>query len=46
VEAGEVFDIRHASGINPLIDKGALILENGPLVYAVDRGAAGQVLAG
>ncbi|RMD00297.1 hypothetical protein EAY64_05170 [Aquitalea palustris] len=39
IEAGEVFDIRHASGINPrLIDKGALILENSPLVYAVDRG--------
>ncbi len=39
IESGEVFDIRHASGINPkLIDKGALILENGPLVYAVDRG--------
>lgn len=38
VESGEVFDISHASGINPrLIDKGALILENGPLLYAVDR---------
>ncbi|TDR80712.1 nucleoid-associated protein [Paludibacterium purpuratum] len=38
VESGDVFDIRHASGINPrLIDKGALILENGPIVYAVDR---------
>ncbi|MBV8647959.1 nucleoid-associated protein [Paludibacterium sp.] len=38
VESGDVFDIRHASGINPrLIDKGALILEHGPIVYAVDR---------
>lgn len=38
VESGEVFDVSHASGINPrLIDKGALLLENGPLVYAVDR---------
>jgi hypothetical protein len=38
VEAGNVFDISHASGINPrLIDKGALLLEHGPTVYAVDR---------
>lgn len=38
VESGEVFDISHASGINPrLIDKGALLLEHGPLLYAVDR---------
>jgi hypothetical protein len=38
IESGDVFDIRHASGINPrLIDKGALILEHGPMVYAVDR---------
>lgn len=38
VESGDVFDIHHASGINPrLIDKGALILEHGPIVYAVDR---------
>ncbi|MCS3802956.1 MULTISPECIES: nucleoid-associated protein [Chromobacterium] len=38
VESGDVFDISHASGINPrLIDKGALILEHGPTVYAVDR---------
>ncbi|BEV73094.1 MULTISPECIES: nucleoid-associated protein [unclassified Paludibacterium] len=38
VESGDVFDIRHASGINPrLIDKGALILEHGPIVYAIDR---------
>ncbi|WP_028450991.1 nucleoid-associated protein [Chitinilyticum aquatile] len=40
VESGEVIDLRHATGINPrLIDKGALILENGPLMYAVDRQA-------
>lgn len=38
IESGDVFDIHHASGINPrLIDKGALILEHGPIVYAVDR---------
>jgi len=38
IESGDVFDIHHASGINPrLIDKGALILEHGPTVYAVDR---------
>lgn len=38
IEGGGVFDISHASGINPrLIDKGALILEHGPTVYAVDR---------
>ncbi|WP_028454864.1 nucleoid-associated protein [Chitinilyticum litopenaei] len=38
VESGEVIDLRHATGINPrLIDKGALLLESGPLVYAVDR---------
>jgi len=38
VDSGDVIDIRHATGINPkLIDKGALILENGPTVYAVDR---------
>ena len=38
IESGEVFDISHASGINPrLIDKGALILENGPQLYALDR---------
>jgi len=38
IESGDVFDIHHASGINPrLIDKGALILEHGPYVYAVDR---------
>jgi hypothetical protein len=38
VESGDVFDIHHASGINPrLIDKGALILEHGPVVYAIDR---------
>lgn len=38
VESGDLLDIRHASGINPrLIDKGALILEYGPVVYAVDR---------
>lgn len=38
IDGGGVFDISHASGINPrLIDKGALILEHGPIVYAVDR---------
>jgi hypothetical protein len=38
IDSGDVIDIRHASGINPkLIDKGALLLENGPYVYAVDR---------
>ncbi|RXZ43681.1 nucleoid-associated protein [Crenobacter cavernae] len=38
IDSGDVIDIRHASGINPkLIDKGALILDNGPIVYAVDR---------
>ncbi|MCW3480116.1 nucleoid-associated protein [Neisseriaceae bacterium JH1-16] len=38
VDSGDVIDIRHATGINPkLIDKGALILESGPTVYAVDR---------
>ncbi|WP_174874358.1 nucleoid-associated protein [Vogesella oryzae] len=38
IESGEVFDISHASGINPrLIDKGALVLESGPTLYAVDR---------
>jgi len=38
IESGDVFDIHHASGINPrLIDKGALLLEHGPIVYAVDR---------
>ena len=38
IESANVFDVSHASGINPrLIDKGALILENGPTVYAVDR---------
>ncbi|KZE33533.1 nucleoid-associated protein [Crenobacter luteus] len=38
IDSGDVIDIRHASGINPrLIDKGALLLENGPTVYAVDR---------
>lgn len=38
VESGSVLDIGHATGINPnLIDKGALVLENGPIVYAVDR---------
>ena len=38
IESGSVFDLGHASGINPrLIDKGALLLEHGPTVYAVDR---------
>lgn len=38
IESGDVIDIRHATGINPhLIDKGALILEHGPMVFAVDR---------
>lgn len=38
IESGTVFDIQHATGINPrLIDKGALLLEHGPYVYAVDR---------
>jgi nucleoid-associated protein YejK len=38
IESGDVFDIHHATGINPrLIDKGALIMEHGPIVYAVDR---------
>ncbi|MBE9610735.1 nucleoid-associated protein [Chitinilyticum piscinae] len=40
VESGEVIDLRHATGINPrLIDKGALLLESGPDVFAVDRQA-------
>jgi nucleoid-associated protein YejK len=38
VDSGDVIDLRHATGINPrLIDKGALLLERGPTVYAVDR---------
>lgn len=33
-----VLDLAHASGINPrLIDKGALLLESSPTVYALDR---------
>lgn len=38
IENEEVFDLRHATGINPrLIDKGALLLEHGPQLYALDR---------
>ena len=38
IESADTFDISHVSGINPrLIDKGALILEHGPAVYAIDR---------
>lgn len=38
VDEDQVLGLRHATGINPrLIDKGALVLESGPVVYAVDR---------
>lgn len=37
-EAGSRIDLSHAQGINPnLIDKGALVMEHSPTVYAVDR---------